>query len=93
MPLASSADSQEMVATFCRGTTPGRPTSLCRLSIVSLVAKIVCAKAADKRSECPEAGDQTLQEGLPAIEEYCTEVHEATTWTKGLPQRPTAANL
>ena len=93
MPVSNWAHSQQVVATFCRGTTTGRLTSLWPTSAVSRVANIVCAKAAYKSSESSLAGSQTLQGGSPAIEEYCTEIHEALTWAKSVPQGPTAENL
>ena len=94
MHVADSAHSQQVVATFCPDTTSRRSTSLWPiLNSEPSGQNCQCQSVRLERSEWSEAGNQTLQEGLPANEEYCMEACEALTWAKSLPQGPKADTL
>lgn len=94
MPVCNSAHSQHLVATICQGTATGRLTSLWpTLKGEPSGQNCLRQSGRQKRPKCTEAGNQALQEGLPAIEEYCAEVHEALTWPHSLPEDSTAENI
>ena len=94
MPVSNSAHSQNLVATICQGTATGRPSSLWpTLKGEPSGQNCLRQSGRQKRPKCTEAGNQALQEGLPAIEEYYAEVHEALTWPQSLPEDSTAENI